>query len=120
MSSTGLPAAHPRALAALSFSVLSFSVLSSVAGFASSARAQPGPVLESVVVTATRSETTIDRALADVVVIDAQTIRDAGVSSLPALLRSAGGVEITQSGGIGTTSGLFLRGTKNAQTLVLV
>lgn len=120
MSSIGLTAAHPRALAVFSFSVLSFSVLSCMAGFASSARAQPGPVLESVVVTATRSETTIDRALADVVVIDAQTIRDAGVSSLPELLRSAGGAEITQSGGVGTTSGLFLRGTKNAQTLVLV
>lgn len=115
MSSLSRPAAHSQALA-----VVSFSLLSSLSLFPQPSRAQSDAALESVVVTATRSETTIDRSLADVVVIDSQTIRDAGAASLPELLRSAGGVEVSQSGGAGTNSGLFLRGTKTSQTLILV
>ncbi|MBN9425169.1 MAG: TonB-dependent receptor [Burkholderiales bacterium] len=76
--------------------------------------------LNPVVVTATRMDTTIDRALADVTVIESQQIRDAGMSTLPELLRAYGGIEISQTGGAGTVSGLFMRGTKPSQTLVLV
>lgn len=76
--------------------------------------------LPSVVVTATRSETPIERTLSDVTVIDTQTIRDAGTSSLPELLRDAGGIEMSQNGGTGSVSGIFVRGTKTAQTLFLV
>ncbi len=115
MSFLSRPAAPSRALA-----VVSFAFLSSFAFLPHATRAQSDAALESVVVTATRSETTIDRALADVVVIDSQAIRDAGAASLPDLLRSAGGVEVSQSGGTGTNSGLFLRGTKTSQTLILV
>ncbi|MCD6671969.1 MAG: TonB-dependent receptor [Burkholderiaceae bacterium] len=115
MSSFSRPAAHSQALA-----VVSFTFLSSFTFLPQTSHAQSAPALESVVVTATRSETTIDRALADVVVIDSQAIRDAGAASLPELLRSAGGIEISQAGGRGTTSGLFLRGTKTSQTLILV
>src|SRR5574338_1357895 len=76
--------------------------------------------MNPVVVTATRTETTIDRALADITVIDAQSIRDAGAATLPELLRSAGGIEISQTGGAGSVSGLFVRGTRNSQSIVLV
>lgn len=107
-----------RPVAAHAFAVTTRCASALAAGlFCCSAYSQS---MNPVVVTAARTETTIDRALADVTVIDAQAISDAGVSSLPELLRSAGGVEISQTGGIGTVSGLFLRGTKNAQTLVLV
>src|SRR5690606_26821098 len=115
MSSLSVHEARRQPLA-----TLPFVFLSSLAAAMPAAYAQGAHPLEPVVVTATRSETTIDRALADVVVIDSQTLRDAGVASLPELLRSAGGVEISQSGGTGTVSGLFLRGTKTSQTLVLV
>lgn len=120
MSSLPLSATRRRPLALLSFAVPSFLFLSILAIALPAVHAQSATSLESVVVTAARGETTIDRALADVVVIDSQTIRDAGVASLPELLRSAGGVEISQSGGTGTVSGLFLRGTKTSQTLILV
>jgi vitamin B12 transporter len=78
------------------------------------------PALEAVVVTATRSDTPVERALADVSVIDAEQIRDAGAATLPELLRSAGGIEMYQNGGPGTVSGLYVRGARNSQTLVLV
>lgn len=78
------------------------------------------PALEAVVVTATRSDTPVERALADVSVIDAEQIRDAGAATLPELLRSAGGIEMYQNGGSGTVSGLYVRGARNSQTLILV
>lgn len=95
-------------------------VVASVLAFPLSASAAPDTSLGSVVVTATRSDTPVERALADVSILDRQTIEDAGASTLPELLRSAGGIEIAQNGGAGSVSGLFLRGARNAQTLVLV
>jgi vitamin B12 transporter len=76
--------------------------------------------LDEVVVTATRSDQTLERTLADVVVIDSQRIRDSAGSSLAELLRSSAGVEISQNGGTGSITGLFMRGTKTAQTVILI
>ena len=80
----------------------------------------PAQALNEVVVTATRSEQDIARTLADTTVIDAAEIARAGASSLPELLRTLGGVEILQNGGVGAISGVFVRGTKTSQTVVLV
>lgn len=80
----------------------------------------PAQALNEVVVTATRSEQDIARTLADATVIDAADIARAGASSLPELLRTLGGVEILQNGGVGAISGVFVRGTKTSQTVVLV
>ncbi len=107
-----------RPVAAHAFAVATRCASALVAGLLSSyAHSQ---TMNPVVVTATRTATTIDRALADVTVIDAQAIRDAGAAGLPELLRSAGGVEISQTGGAGSVSGLFVRGTRNSQSIVLV
>ena len=76
--------------------------------------------MSPVVVTATRSEIPIEGALADVTVIDAAAIRDAGTATLPELLRSAGGIEVSQTGGAGSVSGLFVRATRNSQSIILV
>ncbi|MCO5099627.1 MAG: TonB-dependent receptor [Burkholderiaceae bacterium] len=115
-----MPSPSRRAARSQALVAASFSIVSTLAFVPHPSHAQSDRALAPVVVTATRSETTIDRALADVVVIDSQAIRDAGTASLPELLRSAGGVEISQSGGTGTNSGLFLRGTKTSQALILV
>lgn len=73
-----------------------------------------------VVVTATRDERVVERTLSDVTVIDAQMIRQSGTSSLPELLQAVGGIEISQNGANGATSGIFVRGTKTSQTVVLL
>ena len=62
----------------------------------------------------------MELALADVTTIDSAAIARAGASSVPELLRTLGGIEISQTGSSGSISGLFVRGTKTAQTLVLV
>ncbi|HEY5633936.1 MAG TPA: TonB-dependent receptor [Burkholderiaceae bacterium] len=98
----------------------SFTVVSAPLALAASLVCAQAIALDDVVVTATRAEQDIARTLADATVIDAGEIERAGASTLPELLRTAGGVEILQNGGAGSTSGIFVRGTKTSQTVVLV
>ena len=76
--------------------------------------------LGQVVVTATRDERVIERTLADVTVIDSTQIAASGMASLPELLSTYGGIEISQNGSGGSTAGVFVRGTKTSQTVVLI
>jgi vitamin B12 transporter len=71
-------------------------------------------------VTASRAPQPFASLLADVTVIDADTIARSGADSLAELLRRQPGIEITQNGGPGSTSGLFVRGTNTNQVVVLV
>jgi vitamin B12 transporter len=87
--------------------------------FACSSHAAEWAKLPGVVVTATRSAQSLSNTLSDVRVIEADTIRDAGLNTLTELLRIHGGVEITSNGGPGQVSGVFLRGA-NANHVVLL
>ncbi len=76
--------------------------------------------LDQVVVTANRAEHPIGETLADVKVIERNEIDRSASAGLPELLRVYGALEISQNGGPGAVSGLFLRGTRTSQTLILV
>jgi len=76
--------------------------------------------LGEVVVTASRSEQTINQALQSTSVVTQRDILESGATDVPSLLRSMVGVEIAQTGGIGSQSSLYLRGTNSTHTLVLV
>jgi vitamin B12 transporter len=80
----------------------------------------PNQPLSSVVVTASRTETPIADALADVTVITRAMIEQSSARSFAQLLQQTAGIEIAETGGAVKTTGLFVRGTKTAQTLVLV
>ncbi len=75
---------------------------------------------DAVVVTATRTPTRVSQVVSDVSVITREEIDQAGVSTLAEILQAQPGVEITQNGGLGTTSAVFLRGTNSGHVLVLV
>ncbi len=76
--------------------------------------------IDDVVVTATRSAQPKEAVIADVTVIEREEIERAGGSSLINLLSRQAGVQINSSGGAGTTSSVFLRGTGSEQLVVLV
>ena len=76
--------------------------------------------LDEVVVTATRLPQSLKQTIADTTVINEQAIRQSGVADVPALLRSLAGVEVTQSGGLGAQSSVFMRGTNSSHVLVLL
>ena len=80
----------------------------------------PPAVLDPIVVTATRTPQRLLDLVADVTVIDADEIARSGMDSILTLLSRQPGVEITQNGGPGSTSGVFLRGANATQTLVLI
>jgi vitamin B12 transporter len=76
--------------------------------------------LSTVVVTATRTPQETRDIISDNSVITSDEIAQSGQKSLVELLQQQRGIEITTSGGSGTTSSVFIRGANNAQSIVLV
>ena len=75
---------------------------------------------EGVVVSATRLPTPVDEIASSVTVITAADIAARQDRSLPDLLRQVPGLSITQTGGAGGQTSLFLRGTNSNHTKVLL
>ena len=92
----------------------SFLLLSMVA----SARAQHRP--EQVLVTGAREPLQRHALAADVVSIDAETIRASAADSVEDLLRREAGLQISRNGGPGKAASVFIRGANGGNTLVLV
>lgn len=83
-------------------------------------QAQQVDELETITVTATRTEQGLNNALASVVVIDRTDIESIQPASTLELLSNVAGVDISQQGGRGQSSSVFIRGTNSNHTLVLV
>lgn len=82
--------------------------------------AQTNPTFEPVVVTATRTEQPVTDVLADVTVIDRDTLSRAGQTSLRELLAQQPGVQMSSNGSYRSNTGIFLRGASATQTILLV
>ncbi|MDJ0758804.1 MAG: TonB-dependent receptor [Woeseiaceae bacterium] len=75
---------------------------------------------DTIVVTATRTETPISDAIVPVTVISRDDIELSGATDLAELLRFQAGIDIGRNGGPGQATSVFLRGTESNHTLVLV
>lgn len=98
--------------------VLSLAVLSALPLLASAQ--DPATALDQVLVTATRTPISLQDSISPAQVIDSAQIERSQAPSLQDLLRGQAGINITNSGGLGKQSSLFLRGTNSSHTLVLV
>ena len=76
--------------------------------------------LDEIVVTATRIAQPLKQSLSSTTVITRQDIQNSQAADAAAILHSVAGVEISQTGGIGKTTSLFLRGSESTQVLVLL
>ncbi|WP_370051766.1 TonB-dependent receptor domain-containing protein [Neptunomonas sp.] len=76
--------------------------------------------LETVQVTASRYAQTADQALASVSVITRDDIEQSQALTIKELLVKQAGISVTNSGGRGKSSGVFVRGAASDQLLVLV
>jgi vitamin B12 transporter len=76
--------------------------------------------LDEVVVTAARLPQVLNKTLADVSVISETEIRASNAPDIASLLRSVVGVEVSQTGGIGSAASVFMRGTSSIQVLILL
>ncbi len=76
--------------------------------------------LEEVVVTASRTEQPISEVIGSVTVITRDEIEKRQAQSLQELLRGELGVDISNNGGLGQDTSIFMRGANSTQTLILV
>ncbi|GAB4255774.1 MAG: TonB-dependent vitamin B12 receptor [Methylomicrobium sp.] len=76
--------------------------------------------LPEMLITATRSETPKENLSTASTVYTREDIERLQVNSLPELLKRSTGVDVTQQGGYGKTSSVFIRGTNSDHVLVLV
>ncbi len=82
------------------------------------AQAQTNP--DTLLVTATRTAQTADQALASVTVIDREEIERKQAQTVTELLEQTPGVVVTNTGGRGKATSIFLRGTNSDHVLVLI
>ena len=99
---------------------LSLAALSACAVHAQSAAPTAVPQTPEVVITATRTAQPLTDVVADVSIVDRDTIETAGSTGLVDLLARLPGVEISRSGGVGNASNVFLRGAEGRFTAVYI
>ncbi len=73
-----------------------------------------------MVVSATRSAQLIGDVVADVTLIDRETIERAGPVGLADILARVPGVQITRNGGMGANTSVFVRGGESRHTPVFI
>ncbi len=90
--------------------------------FATSLISQPLQAEEqdAIIVTANRTAETVDETLAAVTVINRKDIEQSQAQNVTELLRLQSGIDISNNGGPGANTSLFMRGTNSNQTLVLI
>ncbi len=107
-------------------------ILSALGGFAMSATAATGDSsvinhselpqveLDKIVVTATRTPTKTSNVIAQTRVIDSEELKRYQGQTVTDVLKNQPGINITQSGGMGTASNFYMRGFDSKQVLVLI
>lgn len=76
-------------------------------------------ILDTLVVTATRSEEKISAVPARINIIEPQILAQSPIAELSHLLMNEASINMVQSGGYGQQASLFTRGTNSTHTLVL-
>ena len=99
---------------------LRLAALSLAALAACAAHAQSTPQTPEIVVTATRTAQPLTDIVADLSVVDRDTIEASGATGLADVLARLPGVEISRSGGVGNASNVFLRGAEGRFTAVYI
>lgn len=100
----------------LRLAALSLAAFAACAAHAQSAEQQT----PEVVVTATRTAQPLTDIVADVSIVDRETIENTGATGLVDLLARLPGVEISRNGGVGNSSNVFLRGAEGRFTAVYI
>ena len=87
---------------------------------ATSAPAPSAPQPAEVVVTADREPEPISRTGSSIGVVKGETLATSNPGSLVDVLRTVPGVDVSESGGPGSTANVRLRGANTGQTLVMI
>src|SRR5438046_821548 len=102
------------------YRVITTNAALAIAALPALALAQSAPAEDAVVITASRTEQPVRDAIPHTTILTRKDISDSQAVDLPSLLQREAGFEYTQNGGVGAVTGLFMRGGRSAQTLILV
>lgn len=91
----------------------------SSAAFAQTVSTNKTASLDTIVVTATRTEQKISDVPARINIIEPKILEQSPIASLPQLLQTDASINMVQSGGYGQAASIFLRGTNSNHTLLL-
>src|SRR2546430_7053119 len=102
------------------YRVITTNAALAIAALPALALAQSAPAEDAVVTTASRTEQPLRDAIPHTTILTRKDISDSQAVDLPSLLQREAGFEYTQNGGVGAVTGLFMRGGRSAQTLIVV
>ena len=102
------------------FRLLALSVALALPSLASADIAADATDLDEIVVTGTRTEVAIEDSIVPAQVIDREEIERTQARSLPELLKGRAGINLTNQGGLGKLTSVFMRGAESDHVLVLV
>lgn len=81
----------------------------------------PSTTMDDMVISATRTETTLDKIGGNsVTVITARDIEAKNLDSVEEAIKGVPGIDISSNGGPGTSTAVFMRGADSKDTLVLI
>lgn len=109
-----------RELPAGRLSSSALAVLAALAPLSAHAQSTDGTVLAPVVVTSSRTAQPLTETLAHTTVVTQEDIFNSQAPDVRTLLRNQAGVEFSTTGGMGSTTSIFMRGANSNQTLVLI
>ena len=102
------------------FQVLALAIALTLPAVASAEISAGATDLDKIVVTGTRTDVAIEDSLVPAQVIDREEIERTQARSLPELLKGRAGINLTNQGGAGKLTSVFLRGAESDHVLVLV
>nr|WP_315265110.1 TonB-dependent receptor [Moraxella osloensis] len=113
---------HPITQSVLVIIGMSMTGVSAHAAASEAANGETESTLPSLTftTTATKTPTLVKNTIAQTTVIDEEQLQRYRGQSVIDVLRSQGGIYVTQNGGDGASSGVRLRGYSNSQVLVLI
>ena len=84
------------------------------------AQTEEATELDEIIVTATRTDIALVDSIVPAQVIDREEIERSQARSLPELLRGRAGIDVSNQGGMGKLTSVFMRGAESDHVLVLV
>ena len=88
--------------------------------FINSANTQETTTIENIIVSASKDEQRLEDVISSAIIINESEIVESGFRSLSDLLQSLGGINVSQNGGIGQLTSIFMQGSNSNHVLVLV
>lgn len=88
--------------------------------FISSPNAQETTAIENIIVSASKDEQRLEDVISPAIIINESEIVESGFRSLSDLLHNLGGINVSQNGGVGQLTSIFMQGSNSNHVLVLV